>query len=62
MTFAPYTRRIYARPVRMTSGFGYFGPLAHQTVASNAVRVPRAGALLTASFTPCLATERLLFG
>jgi len=30
MTFAPYTRRIYARSVRVTSGFGYLRPLAHR--------------------------------
>jgi hypothetical protein len=62
MTFAPYTRRIYDRQVRVPSGFRYVCPLAHPAVASYAVRVPRARALPTASFTPCLAAARLLFG
>ena len=62
VTFAPHTRRIYARPVRVASGFGSLGPLAHQTDASYAARVPRAGALPAASFPRHLAMTRLLFG
>jgi len=34
VTFLPYTRRIYAPSVRMASGFGSFGPLAHLQDAS----------------------------
>jgi hypothetical protein len=34
VTFAPSIRRIYARPVRMTSGFRFVGPFAHLTFAS----------------------------
>lgn len=34
VTFAPYTRRIYAQPVRVTSGFGSYGLLAHLMHAS----------------------------
>lgn len=34
MTFAPSIRRIYARPVRMTLGFRFVCPFAHQTFAS----------------------------
>ena len=34
VTFLPYTRRIYAAAVRMTSGFEAFGPLAHRDDAS----------------------------
>ena len=60
-TFAPSTRRIYARPVRVTSGFRYACPLAHLPDAPYAVRVPRAGALPTASFPLHLAMERLPF-
>ena len=52
VTFAPSTRRIYAAPVRMTSGFESSCPLAHQRCASSAVRAPRAGALPAASFRP----------
>jgi hypothetical protein len=62
VTFAPYTRRIYARPIRVASGFGSLCPLAHQTDASYAVRVPRAGALPAAAFPRHLAMTRLLFG
>ena len=61
VTFTPSTRRIYARSVRMTSGFRSFCPLAHLACASYAVRVPRAGALPTASSPPRLAASRLLF-
>jgi len=62
VTFAPHTRRIYARPIRVALGFGFHGPLAHQTDASYAVRVPRVGALPAASFPRHLAMTRLLFG
>jgi hypothetical protein len=61
VTFAPSTRRIYARPVRVASGFRSVCPLAHQTDASYAIRVPRARALPTASFPHCLTTKQLLF-
>jgi hypothetical protein len=61
MTFAPSIRRIYARPIRVTSGFGSFCPLAHQTVASYAVRVPRTIALPAASFPHRLTTMQLQF-
>ena len=30
VTFTPFACRIYARRIRVTSGFGYFGPLALQ--------------------------------
>jgi len=33
VTFAPSTRCIYARSVRVVSGFGSLGPLAHLVVA-----------------------------
>ena len=49
-------------PVRMTSGFGYQRPLAHQTVALYAVRVPQAEVLPQASFPPHLAVTQLPFG
>jgi hypothetical protein len=62
VTFAPSTRRIYALRVRVTAGFESFGPLAHPRDASYALRVPRAGALLTASFPRRLAATQLLFG
>jgi hypothetical protein len=62
VTFAPYTHRIYAHPVRVTPGFGSYGLLAHLMHASYAVPVRQAGALLTASFPPRLATTQLLFG
>jgi len=41
-TFLPHTRRIYAESVRMASGFGSMRPLAHQDVASDAIRVTTA--------------------
>jgi hypothetical protein len=62
VTFAPYTRRIYARPVRVASGFGSLCPLAHPPDASYAVRLPRAGALPPAAFPRHLAVTQLLFG
>jgi hypothetical protein len=62
VTFTPHTRRIYARKVRVASGFESYGPLAHLTDASYAVRVPRAGVLPAASFPQHLAVMRLLFG
>ena len=61
VTVAPSTRRIYARLVRMTLGFESLCPLAHLACASSAVRVPRAGALPTASFPRRVATSQLLF-
>ena len=62
VTFAPTTRRIYARWVQVTPGFGFLCPLAHPRDASSALRLPRAGASLTASFPRRLATTQLLFG
>ncbi len=59
VTFLPHTRRIYAGPIRMTLGFESHCPLAHQADASYAVRVPRAGSLLTASFRFHLAVDTL---
>ena len=61
MTFTPSTRRIYARPIRMTLGFRFIGPFAHLTVAFYAVRVPRAGALLSASFPRRITATQLPF-
>ena len=61
VTVAPSTRRIYATPVRMTSGFEWSCPLAHQRRASPAVRVPRAGALPAASFPRRVAAPQLPF-
>src|SRR5687767_730400 len=58
MTFAPHARRIYADAFRVTWGFESFGPLA-RAPSPHAVRVPRAGALLTASFRPRLAAPAL---
>ena len=43
-------------------GLRVFTPSRPQTVASYAIRVPRVGALLTASFPHRLATMQLLFG
>ena len=62
VTFAPSTRRMYALRIRVTSGFESFRPLAHPRDASYALRVPRARALLTASFPRHLAATQLLFG
>ena len=59
MTFLPRTRRIYAVSIRMTSGFGSMRPLAHQDVASYAIRVPRVGSLPSASFGSHLAVDTL---
>jgi len=61
VTVAPSTRRIYAGPVWVTSGFRCFGPLAHRTGASYAVRVPRPRALPPASFPRRLTTTQLPF-
>jgi hypothetical protein len=65
-TFPPYTRRIYSRPFRshrpvgrMTIGLRAFVPPRPGAVASYALRVPRAGGLLTASFRPRLAAAAL---
>jgi hypothetical protein len=59
VTFLPYIRRIYADPVRMTSGFESMRPLARQIVASYAVGVPRTGSLPSASFRFRLAADTL---
>ena len=59
MTFLPYTRRIYAGSIRMTSGFESIRPLAHLADASYAVRVPRAGSLPAASSGFRLAADTL---
>ena len=61
VTFAPSNRRIYARQVRVASGFESHGPLAHLTDASYAVCVPRARALPAASFPRYLTAAQLLF-
>ena len=61
MTFLPYTRRIYAAAVRMTSGFESIGPLAHRCDASYAIHVLRARSLPAASFGPHLAVDALAF-
>ena len=62
LTFAPYTRRIYAGSVPDGIGLRVFWPARPPTGASYAIRVPQAGALPTASFRPRLATTPLLFG
>jgi len=59
VTFLPYTRRIYAATVRMTSGFESNCPLAHLCDASYAIPVRRAGSLLAASFRLRLAADAL---
>jgi len=61
VTFLPYTRRIYAATVRMTSGFESIGPLAHRCDASYAIHVLRARSLPAASFGPHLAVDALAF-
>ena len=61
MTFLPYTRRIYAATVRMTSGFESIGPLAHRCDASYAIHVLRARSLPAASFGLRLAADALAF-
>jgi len=61
VTFLPYTRRIYAATVRMTSGFESIGPLAHRCDASYAIHVLRARSLPAASFGPRLAVDALAF-
>ena len=61
VTFLPYTRRIYAATIRMTSGFESIGPLAHLCDASYAIHVLRAGSLPAASFGPRLAADALAF-
>jgi hypothetical protein len=49
VAFVPYARRIYFQPIRMTIGLWVTWPPHPRLAASYAVRVPRAGALLTAS-------------
>ena len=61
MTFLPYTRRIYAETIRMTSGFESIGPLAHRFDALYAVHVLRARSLPAASFGLRLAADALAF-
>jgi hypothetical protein len=61
VTFLPYTRRIYAATVRMTSGFESIGPLAHRCDASYAIHVLRARSLPAASFGLRLAADALAF-
>ena len=61
VTFLPYTRRIYAGPVRMTLGFESICPLAHQFDASYAIHVLRARSLPAASFGLRLAVDALAF-
>jgi hypothetical protein len=59
VTFLPHIRRIYAGSIRMTSGFESLRPLAHQAVASDAIRVPRTGSLPAASFRFRLTADTL---
>lgn len=59
MTFLPPIRRIYAKSVRMTLGFGSFGPLAHRLDASYAIPVRRIGSLPAASFRFRVAPDTL---
>ena len=59
VTFLPYTRRIYAAPIRMSLDFESSGPLVHADSASYAIRVPRAGSLHTASFRFAVARDTL---
>ena len=61
VTFLPYTRRIYAAKVRMTSGFESICPLAHRFDASYAIHVLRARSLPAASFGLRLAADALAF-
>lgn len=61
VTFLPYTRRIYAATVRMTSGFESICPLAHRCNASYAIHVLRARSLPAASFGLRLAADALAF-
>jgi hypothetical protein len=61
VTFLPYTRRIYAATIRMTSGFESIGPLAHHCNASYAIHVLRARSLPAASFGLRLAADALAF-
>jgi hypothetical protein len=61
VTFLPYTRRIYAATVRMTSGFESIGPLAHRSDALYAIHVLRARSLPAASFGLRLAADALAF-
>ena len=61
VTFLPYTRRIYAATVRMTSGFESIGPLAHRCDASYAIHVLRARSLPAASFGLHLTADALAF-
>lgn len=59
MTFAPNIRRIYVHAIRVTWDFESFGPLVPDVSASYALRIPRTGALLIASFRPRLASKAL---
>ena len=61
VSFLPYTRRIYAATIRMTSGFESNGPLAHHCNASYAIHVLRARSLPAASFGLRLAANALAF-
>ena len=56
---SPYTRRIYSHAFRMTIGLWIFSPPRPDVVASYALRVPRAGILLTASSRPRLTAAAL---
>jgi hypothetical protein len=59
LTFSPHTRRIYPRVFRMAIGLWILLPPRPDAVASYALRVPRAGNLLTASSGPRLTAAAL---
>jgi hypothetical protein len=59
VTFLPRTRRIYAGPIRVTSGFGSMRPLAHRADASYAVPVRRVGSMPSTSFRFRVAPDTL---
>lgn len=59
VTFASYTRHIYDESSEWYLGFEYQRLLAHDFIASNVVRVPRAKVLLWASFPPYLTITQL---
>ncbi|ACP21746.1 hypothetical protein NGR_b02810 (plasmid) [Sinorhizobium fredii NGR234] len=62
MTFVPYTCRIYARTLRVISGFGHFGSLARMRTPYMRFLFVRPALCLQLSFRPRLATTPLLFG
>ena len=58
VTFLSHTRRIYATAIRMSLDFESIGPLV-LAITPNAIRVPRAGSLPTASFRFAVARDTL---